>query len=311
LRSEAGSIVSGKLAGGALSKAGGSAARSAVPDPPCNSFVPATAVLMANGSQKLIGDVRIGDVVLATDPTTGKTEKRPVTDVIVGEGDKSLVEITLQTGGARTDTSAITATDGHPFWLQDEKKWVEAKDLHVGSMLQTSAGTHVQVMAIKRWSAHHQRVYNLSVDTTHTYYVLAGDAPVLVHNCKVFRGMEPDSDGAPVVGRSAKKLGVRVEGDNVDVHPSVTGTVSTGEGVSANTKVGGILPHRLPTAFGGRARGVDLYSLEAGDLPEGLVFTPDHGSHGTIGPAFEMPLEQYESLLESTRDLWSRVEPPS
>jgi hypothetical protein len=26
-------------------------------------------------------------------------------------------------------------------------------------------------------------VYNLTVDGVHTYYVVAGDAPVLVHNC--------------------------------------------------------------------------------------------------------------------------------
>ncbi|WP_370643853.1 hypothetical protein [Amycolatopsis sp. DSM 110486] len=28
------------------------------------------------------------------------------------------------------------------------------------------------------------RTYNLTIDTTHTYYVLAGSMPVLVHNCE-------------------------------------------------------------------------------------------------------------------------------
>jgi hypothetical protein len=27
------------------------------------------------------------------------------------------------------------------------------------------------------------RTYNLTIDNTHTYYVLAGNAPILVHNC--------------------------------------------------------------------------------------------------------------------------------
>jgi hypothetical protein len=48
--------------------------------------------------------------------------------------------------------------------------------------LRTSAGTHVQVTAVKKWSAT-QRVHNLTVADLHTYYVLAGGTPVLVHNC--------------------------------------------------------------------------------------------------------------------------------
>ncbi|MET9966710.1 RHS repeat-associated core domain-containing protein, partial [Streptomyces sp. NPDC006356] len=39
----------------------------------CNSFVPGTEVLMADGSTKPIEDVEIGDRILATDPRTGKT----------------------------------------------------------------------------------------------------------------------------------------------------------------------------------------------------------------------------------------------
>ena len=43
-------------------------------------------------------------------------------------------------------------------------------------------GTWVEVSAIKRWTEKHL-VHNLTVDEIHTYYVLAGNAPVLVHNC--------------------------------------------------------------------------------------------------------------------------------
>jgi hypothetical protein len=38
-----------------------------------------------------------------------------------------------------------------------------------------------------------QRVYNLTVSDIHTYYVLAGDQPVLVHNC----GDEVDNRARP------------------------------------------------------------------------------------------------------------------
>ena len=168
-RSEAGSIASGRI-GGVLGK--------------CNSFAPGTAVLMADGSRKLIEHVRAGDRVIATDPTTGETGSRAVTDEIVGEGDKQMVTVTIDVDGDRgSATETVTATDGHPFWVDDLKKWVNATDLAAGSMLRTSAGTYVQVAAVERWTAHDQRAYNLTVDGIHTFYVAAGDAAVLVHNC--------------------------------------------------------------------------------------------------------------------------------
>lgn len=40
---------------------------------PCNSFLPGTGVVMADGTIRAIEDVRIGDLVLATDPETGQT----------------------------------------------------------------------------------------------------------------------------------------------------------------------------------------------------------------------------------------------
>ncbi|MET9066461.1 polymorphic toxin-type HINT domain-containing protein [Streptosporangium sandarakinum] len=74
-------------------------------------------------------------------------------------------------------------------------KRVDATDLEPGMWLRTSAGTRVQVTAIKKWTAH-QRVHNLTIADVHTYYVLAGDQAVLVHNagpCGGFKvGISPD-----------------------------------------------------------------------------------------------------------------------
>ncbi|GAA5056170.1 hypothetical protein HNP84_006982 [Thermocatellispora tengchongensis] len=47
--------------------------------------------------------------------------------------------------------------------------------------LRTAVGTRVQIKSIKKWTAY-QRVHNFTVRDTHTYYVLAGKTPVLVHN---------------------------------------------------------------------------------------------------------------------------------
>lgn len=54
--------------------------------------------------------------------------------------------------------------------------------------LQTAAGTWVQVTAVDT-SHRSARVYNLTVEGVHTYYVLAGTTALLVHNCG---GSNPD-----------------------------------------------------------------------------------------------------------------------
>jgi hypothetical protein len=148
-----------------------------------NSFVGGTLVLMADGSTKRIEDIDIGDQVLATDPETGKTEKETVTAEIKGTGLKHLVKVTVDIDGKSGHKKAsVTATDGHPFWVPELRDWIKATDLKAGEWLRTSAGTHVQITAVKRWTVQRATVHNLTVAGEHTYYVLAGAAPLLVHN---------------------------------------------------------------------------------------------------------------------------------
>ncbi|MFI1455027.1 RHS repeat-associated core domain-containing protein [Streptomyces roseus] len=149
----------------------------------CNSFVPGTKVLMADGSAKPIEDVEIGDEVVATSADSGATSAQPVVAQVLGEGQKNLVEITIDTDGADGSASeTLTATDGHPFWAPALDSWLKATDLTAGQWLQTSSGTWVQVTEVKRWTQQ-RKVRNLTVAGEHTYYVLAGATPVLVHNC--------------------------------------------------------------------------------------------------------------------------------
>ncbi|MFC5830642.1 RHS repeat-associated core domain-containing protein [Nonomuraea insulae] len=156
---------------------------------PCNSFVAGTKVLMADGTSKAIEKVAIGDAVMATDPEANMTSAKAVMAVIVGEGRKKLAELTVQgstesgkrAAGDNRSVGTVIATEEHPFWAPDLRKWVNAGDLQPGMWLRTSAGTHIQVTAIKEWTAI-QRVHNVTVADLHTYYVLAGQTPVLVHN---------------------------------------------------------------------------------------------------------------------------------
>jgi hypothetical protein len=193
-----------------------------------NSFVPGTDVVMADGSRKPIEEVKEGDEVLATDPTTGKTSKEKVTATIEGKGAKNLVKVTIDTDGDRgRATDTITATEGHPFWVPDLKKWLKAGELRPGAWLRTGSGTQVRIEAVTAWTQQ-AAVYNLTVDRAHTYYVLAGATPVLVHNCN---------------GTIDPKL-VRFSQDTVSPRFSTGQTI---EQTAAGLRSGYVKPDDLPT----------------------------------------------------------------
>ncbi|WP_406499494.1 polymorphic toxin-type HINT domain-containing protein [Streptomyces sp. NBC_00846] len=166
-----------------------------------NSFTPGTRVLMADGTTKPIEEVRIGDEVLATDPDTGETKPRKVTAEIKGHGLKHLVKVTIDIDGTKGDkTASVTATDGHPFWVPELGAWVDATDLKPGEQLRTNSGAQAEIEAVKRWTAPGETVYNLTVNDLHTYYVLAGATPVLVHNCNFAPGKADEHFDKHVLG---------------------------------------------------------------------------------------------------------------
>ncbi|MEV0393020.1 Hint domain-containing protein [Polymorphospora rubra] len=151
-----------------------------------NSFTPGTHVLLADGTTKPIEDVELGDEVVAYDTETGEAVDSTVSAVIVGEGEKKLVDVAVDTDGDAGDqTATITATDGHPFWVPELGAWIDAAKLQPGQWLQTAAGTWVRIAAVHAYTEQ-QRVHNLTVTNTHTYHVMASDQPILVHNCKPY-----------------------------------------------------------------------------------------------------------------------------
>ncbi|MGW8990048.1 polymorphic toxin-type HINT domain-containing protein [Streptomyces zhihengii] len=144
----------------------------------CRCFPAGTDVLMADGSTKDIEDVRIGDEVFVTDPETGKSAHREVSALIITEEDKHFNELSIVTSSGE---EMLTATHEHPFWSPSAKEWLPASALAPGASLRTAAGDTVTVSNNRAYS-HNARTYNLTVDDFHTYYVLAGTTPVLVHN---------------------------------------------------------------------------------------------------------------------------------
>ncbi|MGW0703226.1 polymorphic toxin-type HINT domain-containing protein [Streptomyces sp. NPDC002867] len=154
--------------------------------PTPHSFLPGTQVLLADGSTKPIEDVALGDKVTVTDPETGETTVREVAGTIVTEDDKHFVDLTItdETG----TPEALISTTTHPFWAVSQSEWVEAGDLRPGMTLRTPEGDTVKVTDT-RYFEERQRTHDLTVTGIHTYYVLAGATPVLVHNCNKNQGV--------------------------------------------------------------------------------------------------------------------------
>jgi hypothetical protein len=72
-------------------------------------------------------------------------------------------------------------TSKHPFWDDTLHTWVPAGQLVPGHTLETATNHHVPLTAVRPVPGAAD-MHNLTVDDLHTYYVLAGETPILVHN---------------------------------------------------------------------------------------------------------------------------------
>ncbi|MER6353975.1 ricin-type beta-trefoil lectin domain protein [Streptomyces sp. NPDC001634] len=143
------------------------------------SFSPDTPVLLSGGKTKPIGKVKVGDKVEAADPKTGKRKgARPVQHVWINH-DHDLLDLTIRTEDGHTTTLHTTAS--HPFWDDATHAWVPAGNLHHGDALNTATNGHAYVVTTQPTHGAANR-WNLTVQQLHTYYVVAGGVPVLVHN---------------------------------------------------------------------------------------------------------------------------------
>ncbi len=189
-----------------------------VKQPAPQSFVAGTQVVMADGTLRDIEDLELGDLVLATDVETGESAARLVTDTRDHRGDKHLVTLTVDPDGedGEAKPGKVTSTDAHLYWLPDYGRWVPAGDLEPGMWLQTSAGTWVQITAVD--TAHRtDRVYNLTVEGVHSYYVSLGSADLLVHNQCGTKVKYGDDDLSKKAIEYRKKNGYVKGGRNVAV----------------------------------------------------------------------------------------------
>jgi len=123
---------------------------------------------------KHIEDVKVGDWVLAKDPTESGPPRPHQVVALPRNWTEHVVHVQVEGGGA------VQATRGHPFYIEG-RGWTDASELKAGDRLRDDQDRVVRVE--KLWTEDRTAdTFNLTVEGVHTYYVLAGDTPVLVHN---------------------------------------------------------------------------------------------------------------------------------
>jgi RHS repeat-associated protein len=163
-----------------------------------HSFVPTTRVVMADGSTKAIKDIRLGDMVQSTDPMTGRTTSEPVVALHLNH-DSDMADVTVHVepskkaspsgdphtvktrGASHAYSTVLHMTQTHPLWDATSRAWVTAGQFRVGDRLLASTAAIVTVTAVRDYTLTRD-MRDLTVGIIHTYYVVAGDTSILVHN---------------------------------------------------------------------------------------------------------------------------------
>jgi RHS repeat-associated protein len=276
-------------AGGKLGWHGGGGA---APNPrlaaDCNSFSADTTVATENGDVP-ISDIAIGDEVLAYNEATGETGEYTVTDTI-SHVDEVILHLTI-------DGELIETTAEHPFYTI-EGEWVNAGELEPGDQIWSLDGDYGTVEAVAVIEDADQRMYNLTVDEAHTFFV--GDGDWLVHNegriCYRFMDVNNPDDYLPTIVRADPFQGVQA------VHRSdMEFYLNRIDAITLGPEYGGT-GSRFTTPWD---RLVMAYHQAIGvsHLTQAVEFHAK-GYHGEGTPSLFVSLTDNVGLAANTRDTW-------
>lgn len=248
---------------------------------PGSCFVAGTLVRTSEGFAP-IESLRVGDVVLARHEKTGELGRFPVIDTIVRD-DEPLLAITVESD-ARSASDRVTpaptrdvllVTPEHPF--HTPRGWVAAKALSPDDRIVRANETLASIVALEALDRR-ARVYNLTVDEAHTYFV--GEGELWVHNAcrnEVFgvprtRSARDAADavvdemarpvnaaGQPLVGRKSNSV--------VQVIEHRDGSVSVGVSSGLDESQARLLEERL-NARGDRRYRVSREAVDGTNAPQ-------------------------------------------
>lgn len=111
---------------------------------------------MADGTTKRIDEIKVGDEIANSEPE-----------------DRTTPESHRPRRAHHRGRQGFCSASSH--------EWVDAAELTAGEQLATPGNGRATVHAVHGY-LDSLRTYNLTIEAVHTYYVLAGDTPVLVHN---------------------------------------------------------------------------------------------------------------------------------
>jgi hypothetical protein len=143
--------------------------------------------------------------------------------------DTDLLDVTIKSGGK---TSVIHATQHHPFWDATRGAWIDGQSLKPNDRLRTDSGANATVIATVRVPGAAD-MWDLTVQTTHDFFVVTTAADVLVHNnsCRTFGfSTAPNvagvyvitmKDGRVYVGASAGRVHDRLHAAFTDSRAAV------------------------------------------------------------------------------------------
>lgn len=150
-------------------------------------FPAGTLITMADGAEKPIEEVTIGDEVQAFDDKLSTFHKRKVEHLYVNPAPEKLVRIETYSG------TVLHCTANHPIWVSRHKQrkwcsaatgWLDAVKLIGGQIAAMNQqvmidGRFRRVKSARYVSHKHDKVYNFAVEELHTYIANG----VVVHNC--------------------------------------------------------------------------------------------------------------------------------
>jgi hypothetical protein len=187
-----------------------------------------------------------------------------VTTVMV-KRDTDRYDLTIRSGPR---TAVIDTTRNHLFWDAYLHYWVAANKLSKGEHLKTPDGATVTVVGGTTPKQHDGWMWDLSVPGggDHDFYVVAGSASVLVHNCD----LTPAEDDEPDVtfGHGARHL-VGTGLDQGDVEAAIEAQVT--EGVSGSSSTGSFWGR---VAVSGQTIKYRAYTLPDGVINVGTYYVP-------------------------------------
>jgi len=136
---------------------------------PC--FLEGTLVHTVNGLIP-IENIKTGDIVLCFDNVNNNMVKNKVANVFNNWTDRFIKII--------TDSEIINTTFKHLFWIDDEKKWVTAKELRIDMILKSHSSENIIIKKIDYHNSVELPTFNIEVEDHHNYFV--GNQGILVHN---------------------------------------------------------------------------------------------------------------------------------